>query len=106
MRTSFHHRPEAQHPNSSAIHKLAGRLPHLWGQAGKRLLILRDRGIKEGGELGQADSIPHVEFLCLCGEFIKDLAPLRIDVLLVSEHVLKSDAPMRSHKTERKPFLF
>jgi hypothetical protein len=22
MRTSFHHRPEAQHPNSSAIHKL------------------------------------------------------------------------------------
>jgi hypothetical protein len=31
MRTSFHHRPEAQHPNSSAIHKLAGRLPHLSG---------------------------------------------------------------------------
>ncbi len=30
MRTSFHHQPEAQHPNSSAIHKLAGRLPHLW----------------------------------------------------------------------------
>jgi hypothetical protein len=29
MRTSFHHQPEAQHPNSSAIHKLAGRLPHL-----------------------------------------------------------------------------
>ena len=31
MWTSFHHRPEAQHPNSSAIHKLAGRLPHLSG---------------------------------------------------------------------------
>jgi hypothetical protein len=28
-RTSFHHQPEAQHPKSSAIHKLAGRLPHL-----------------------------------------------------------------------------
>src|SRR3974390_2328944 len=27
--TSFHHQPEAQHPNSSAIHKNAGRLPHL-----------------------------------------------------------------------------
>jgi hypothetical protein len=27
--TSFHHQPEAQHPKSSAIHKLAGRLPHL-----------------------------------------------------------------------------
>ena len=36
MRTSFHHRPEAQHPNSSAIHKLAGRLPH-------PLARLRDR---------------------------------------------------------------
>jgi hypothetical protein len=28
-RTSFHHQPEAQHPKSSAIHKIAGRLPHL-----------------------------------------------------------------------------
>jgi len=27
--TSFHHQPEAQHPKSSAIHKLVGRLPHL-----------------------------------------------------------------------------
>jgi hypothetical protein len=34
MRTSFHHQPEAQHPNSSAIHKLAGRLPHLLGHSG------------------------------------------------------------------------
>ena len=30
MRTSFHHQSEAQHPKSSAIHKYAGRLPHLW----------------------------------------------------------------------------
>jgi hypothetical protein len=29
MVTSFHHQPEAQHPKSSAIHKYAGRLPHL-----------------------------------------------------------------------------
>src|ERR1019366_8395504 len=36
-RTSFHHQPEAQHPKSSAIHKLAGRLPHLW--------VIRDRTI-------------------------------------------------------------
>src|SRR6516162_10311343 len=27
--TPFHHQPEAQHPKSSAIHKNAGRLPHL-----------------------------------------------------------------------------
>ncbi len=30
-RTSFHHQPEAQHPKSLAIHKSAGRLPHLLG---------------------------------------------------------------------------
>jgi hypothetical protein len=29
MRTSFHHQPEAQHPKFPAIHKRAGRLPHL-----------------------------------------------------------------------------
>jgi hypothetical protein len=31
--TPFHHQPEAQHPKSSAIHKLAGRLPHLLTKA-------------------------------------------------------------------------
>ena len=35
LRTSFHHQPEAQHPFSSAIHKRAGRLPHLWVMSGK-----------------------------------------------------------------------
>jgi hypothetical protein len=29
IRTSFHHQPEAQHPISSAIHKLVARLPYL-----------------------------------------------------------------------------
>jgi hypothetical protein len=33
-RTSFHHQPEAQHPISSAIHKLIGRLPHLMALSG------------------------------------------------------------------------
>jgi hypothetical protein len=33
MRTSFRHQPEAQNPDSSAIHKLAGRLRHLWAAA-------------------------------------------------------------------------
>ena len=31
-RTSLNHQPEAQHPKSSASHKLAGRLPHLCTQ--------------------------------------------------------------------------
>jgi hypothetical protein len=30
--TSLNHQPEAQHPKSSAIHKNAGRLPHLLGE--------------------------------------------------------------------------
>jgi len=41
-RTSFHHQPEAQHPKSLAIHKNAGRLPHLLADAvekGKNELI-------------------------------------------------------------------
>jgi len=29
-RTSLNHQPEAQHLKSSAIHKLPGRLPHLF----------------------------------------------------------------------------
>jgi len=32
MRTSFHHQPEAQHPQSPAIYTPAGRLPHLLPQ--------------------------------------------------------------------------
>src|SRR5262249_24184562 len=30
--TSFHHQPEAQHPKSSAIHKLPADLPYLFGR--------------------------------------------------------------------------
>jgi hypothetical protein len=29
--TSFHHQPEAQHPKSSAIHKLPADYPISWG---------------------------------------------------------------------------
>jgi len=32
--TPFHHQPEAQHPKFLAIHKNAGRLPHLLAQSG------------------------------------------------------------------------
>jgi hypothetical protein len=34
MRTSFHHQPEAQHPKSSAIHKLPADYPIFWGKSG------------------------------------------------------------------------
>ena len=33
MRTSFHHQPEAQHPKSSAIHKLPADYP-IFGSLG------------------------------------------------------------------------
>jgi hypothetical protein len=39
-RTSFHHQPEAQHPKSSAIHKLPADYPIFRGQSGKYLLVL------------------------------------------------------------------
>jgi hypothetical protein len=42
IRTSFNHQPEAQHPKSSAIHKLPGRLPHLLATDGR----LSDRGAR------------------------------------------------------------
>jgi hypothetical protein len=36
-RTSFHHQPEAQHPKSSAIHKLGRPItPSFWGEAEMR----------------------------------------------------------------------
>src|SRR6516162_4011109 len=39
-RTSFHHQPEAQHPKSSAIHKLAADYPIYQGRSGLVLLTL------------------------------------------------------------------
>jgi len=36
MRTSFHHQPEAQHPKSSAIHKLPADYPICWVTCGRR----------------------------------------------------------------------
>src|SRR5439155_14194046 len=53
-RTSFHHQPEAQHPKSLAIHKNAGRLPHLWVKTGndavesRRLLLPQKRTLSGG----------------------------------------------------------
>jgi hypothetical protein len=40
LRTSFHHQPEAQHPKYSAIHKNAGRLPHLLAKSEHRCLAV------------------------------------------------------------------
>ena len=37
--TSFHHQPEAQHPKSSAIHKLPADYPIFRGQIGKHSLV-------------------------------------------------------------------
>jgi hypothetical protein len=54
MRTSFHHQPEAQHPNSSAIHKLAGRLPYLLARM--RHSKIAD-GVRFRGKNGRAADI-------------------------------------------------
>jgi len=67
---------------------------------------IKNAGIKKGGELSQEILIPHVEFLRLCGKLIKDLAPFRVDVSLISQHVLKADAPMSPHEPEGELLLF
>jgi hypothetical protein len=36
MPTSLNHQPEVHHPKSPAIHKLAGRLPHLFPESDRR----------------------------------------------------------------------
>jgi hypothetical protein len=41
MRTSFHHQPEAQHPKSSAIHKLPADYPIFLGYSGREMLAVR-----------------------------------------------------------------
>jgi hypothetical protein len=51
MRTSFHHQPEAQHPISSAIHKLEGRLPHLHSNHDTRTLLRREQSEECAGHL-------------------------------------------------------
>ena len=52
MRTSFHHQPEAQHPKSSAIHKLRADYPIFW---------LADEivGGREPREVGRSLQVPN-----------------------------------------------
>jgi hypothetical protein len=40
--TSFHHQPEAQHPKSSAIHKLPADYPIYWGHSGHAPTLARN----------------------------------------------------------------
>ena len=40
MRTSFHHQPEAQHPKSSAIHKLPADYPIYGVESGHHRLVM------------------------------------------------------------------
>jgi hypothetical protein len=47
--TPFHHQPEAQHLKSLAIHKNAGRLPHLWVKSGHRVRLRHVRFTPESG---------------------------------------------------------
>ena len=47
MRTSFHYQPEAQHPNSSAIHKLPADYPIYWMCCGPTRLSMSKAITKE-----------------------------------------------------------
>src|SRR5450759_744995 len=50
--TSFHHQPEAQHPKSSAIHKLPADYPIYWHFADERLDALNGRYRTNNGQTG------------------------------------------------------
>jgi hypothetical protein len=58
LRTSFHHQSEAQHPKSSAIHKNAGRLPHLLAQSGHSAVAVESplSGVKRTSQIAAAMS--------------------------------------------------
>ena len=49
VEVSCHHQPEAQHPKSSAIHKNAGRLPHLMTRNRMDLIIRGESSSISGG---------------------------------------------------------
>src|SRR5262245_24267123 len=75
MRTSFHHQPEAQHPISSAIHKLIGRLPHLMAH---RVVLLRCQYfVALGGEADMLRPTPIAEGACASS------ASIRLDVCVL-----------------------
>jgi hypothetical protein len=62
MRTSFHHQPEAQHPKSSAIHKLPADYPIFRSKADmrSRLALMVSGAIdpkRTSGHRAQSDSL-------------------------------------------------
>ena len=76
---------------------------------------IENGGIQEGGEIGQVSvssrlgilkvSVSHFELLGLGRELIEYLPTLGVRVLLVPQHILETDAPMRSDHAERKLLL-
>ena len=81
---------------------------------------IENGGIQEGGEIGQVSassslsvltschpqvSVSHFELLGLARELIEYLPTLGVGVLLVPQHILETDAPMRSDHAERKLLL-
>jgi hypothetical protein len=51
MRTSFHYQPEAQHPNSSAIHKPPADYPIFGALSGLTSDIIPGPGCAMGGDI-------------------------------------------------------
>ncbi len=59
MRTSFHYQPEAQHPNSSAIHKLPADYPIFGGEPESEHAALAEPDAKFENEENNQDQRRH-----------------------------------------------
>ena len=58
MRTSFHHQPEAQHPKSSAIHKLPADYPIFGSEADLKPPLSYVRFTPESGQRADMSERP------------------------------------------------
>jgi hypothetical protein len=60
---------------------------------------IQDGCIEQGSEIAQG-SVSHFQVLSLRGKLIEHFAPIRIDVLLVSQNILEPYAPMSTDQSE------
>src|SRR5471030_680424 len=65
MRTSFHHQPEAQHPKSSAIHKLPADYPICWVISGQTVPQPKPSNVRYCPRADKRGSSSNVRFVPL-----------------------------------------
>lgn len=66
---------------------------------------IEDGRVEEGSKIAQG-SVSHFQVLSLRGKLIEHFAPICVDVLLVSQNILKPEAPVSADETEGEFLLF